>query len=262
MIAQGWLRFEQTRELVRLLRETREIPPEGRGLHLVSGMRRMLGAVVGGCVTDRDFQRGGRGAFQPVWLDGWDSSTIRALEPIARRGNVFHPVLRGMMERCTSRPGELLTEMRQGVVTNDDWYRSPYFVDHLRPARLDHHMFSTLRVDSSPTVQGLGFYRATSDRPFDESDRALLHLFHLECGSLLEPASGDWGALVPLARRERETLNCLLEGLSDKEIAARLEISRFTVQQYNKSLFRKFKVHSRAELIAKVNRARRASSSC
>lgn len=45
MISEGWLRFEQTRQLVRLVHETREVPAESRGLHLVAGMRRMLGAV-------------------------------------------------------------------------------------------------------------------------------------------------------------------------------------------------------------------------
>jgi DNA-binding CsgD family transcriptional regulator len=55
-----------------------------------------------------------------------------------------------------------------------------------------------------------------------------------------------------LAPRQRATLALLLQGCSDKEIAARLSISRFTVNQYNKAIFRNFAVQSRAALLAKL----------
>ena len=57
---------------------------------------------------------------------------------------------------------------------------------------------------------------------------------------------------VHLSRREGETLSLLLEGLSDKEIAARLTISRYTVNQYTKAIYARFGVHSRASLLARV----------
>lgn len=53
-----------------------------------------------------------------------------------------------------------------------------------------------------------------------------------------------------LSPRERETLLLLLRGGSEKEIAEELGLSYKTLHQYVVSVYRKFGVHSRAELLA------------
>jgi DNA-binding CsgD family transcriptional regulator len=53
-----------------------------------------------------------------------------------------------------------------------------------------------------------------------------------------------------LAPRVRQVLRCLLEGDGDKQIARRLGISPYTVNQYTKVIYRHFRVASRAELLA------------
>jgi DNA-binding CsgD family transcriptional regulator len=55
----------------------------------------------------------------------------------------------------------------------------------------------------------------------------------------------------PLSPRQRQTLELLLAGNAEKQIAARLDISRHTVHVYVKSLYRCFGVCSRAELLAR-----------
>jgi DNA-binding CsgD family transcriptional regulator len=54
-----------------------------------------------------------------------------------------------------------------------------------------------------------------------------------------------------LSPRERQTLELLLAGNAEKQIAAQLEISRHTVHVYVKSLYKRFGVNSRSELLAK-----------
>jgi DNA-binding CsgD family transcriptional regulator len=54
-----------------------------------------------------------------------------------------------------------------------------------------------------------------------------------------------------LSRRQRQTLELLLAGNAEKQIAARLNISRHTVHVYVKSLYKRFDVNSRPELLAK-----------
>jgi DNA-binding CsgD family transcriptional regulator len=46
-------------------------------------------------------------------------------------------------------------------------------------------------------------------------------------------------------------LRCVLDGDGDKQVAARLRISVYTVNQYVKLIFRHFGVRSRAELMAR-----------
>lgn len=53
-----------------------------------------------------------------------------------------------------------------------------------------------------------------------------------------------------LAPRERDVLSSLLEGDSEKQVAARLQLSAATVHEYVGALYRRFAVHSRGELMA------------
>jgi DNA-binding CsgD family transcriptional regulator len=56
------------------------------------------------------------------------------------------------------------------------------------------------------------------------------------------------GALVALTPREREVAALVVDGLADREIAQRLYLSRHTVSQYVKRIYRKLGVDSRVAL--------------
>lgn len=60
-----------------------------------------------------------------------------------------------------------------------------------------------------------------------------------------EPSPAD------LPPRVRDVLRCVLEGDSDKQLAARLGIGVYTVNQYTKHLYRHFRVRGRSELLAR-----------
>lgn len=57
---------------------------------------------------------------------------------------------------------------------------------------------------------------------------------------------------VDLSPREREVLKCLVDGLTNKEIATRMDISTHTVDSYARTLFSKLKVRSRASAVARA----------
>ena len=57
-------------------------------------------------------------------------------------------------------------------------------------------------------------------------------------------------AVPPLSPRVRQTLELLLAGDSEKQIAAKLKISQHTVHDYVKRVYRQFGVGTRAELLA------------
>jgi DNA-binding CsgD family transcriptional regulator len=63
---------------------------------------------------------------------------------------------------------------------------------------------------------------------------------------------GEAGPFVSLSPRLRQTLERLLVGDSEKEVAARLGLSRHTVHVYVKTLYRRFDVSSKGELFAAV----------
>lgn len=58
-------------------------------------------------------------------------------------------------------------------------------------------------------------------------------------------------AVTELSRRMEQTLEHLLTGDSEKQVARKLELSQHTVHGYVKALYRRFGVSSRAELLAR-----------
>jgi DNA-binding CsgD family transcriptional regulator len=67
------------------------------------------------------------------------------------------------------------------------------------------------------------------------------------------PATSPVPASSPLelSPRQEQTLQLLLNGDSEKQVARKLELSRHTIHVYVKELYRRFEVSSRAELLAK-----------
>jgi DNA-binding CsgD family transcriptional regulator len=61
---------------------------------------------------------------------------------------------------------------------------------------------------------------------------------------------GEGAAVPPLRPRYRETLEWLLTGATEKEIAVGLGLSVHTVHQYVKAIYKRFEVTSRAQLMA------------
>jgi DNA-binding CsgD family transcriptional regulator len=64
-------------------------------------------------------------------------------------------------------------------------------------------------------------------------------------------APAEPGPQCLLTSREMEVLGALIEGLSNKSIARKLEISQHTVKFHVESLFRKLEVNSRSQAVIK-----------
>jgi DNA-binding NarL/FixJ family response regulator len=64
-------------------------------------------------------------------------------------------------------------------------------------------------------------------------------------------APAESGPQCLLTPREMEVLGALIEGLSNKSIARKLEISQHTVKFHVESLFRKLEVNSRSQAVIK-----------
>ena len=96
------------------------------------------------------------------------------------------------------------------------------------------------------------FRRPPGPAGFTARESAILDLFHAESAWLYRPdvplVSPAGMALTP---RQRETLQLLLAGHGEKQIAANLRLSPNTVHHYVKAIHRHFKVSSRSELLAR-----------
>jgi DNA-binding CsgD family transcriptional regulator len=107
--------------------------------------------------------------------------------------------------------------------------------------------------------EGRGGFSRHIDVEFDGGDRGRLHAFSSrvprEARALVtvlelhrdRPARSA-GPLLALTPREREVAALVVDGLADREIAERLHLSRHTVSQYVKRIYRKLGVDSRVAL--------------
>jgi DNA-binding NarL/FixJ family response regulator len=131
------------------------------------------------------------------------------------------------------------------------------FVDYSGPAGLDHSLTSIYQR-SRNAINCLRLHRAPGERDFSDRERALAAFFHDELGRLIGGSltSALDSEYETLPRRLRQTLTLLLEGDSEKQVAMRMGVSHATVHQYVSVLYRRFDVHSRGELMARVLRRR------
>ena len=152
-------------------------------------------------------------------------------------------------------PGNLITRTRRQLVTDHAWYGTAS-AEYRRLGGIGHVLTSVLDVSDDGAITGIALNRAIGERDFSLRERRLLEFFHAELGRLIggplvsatEPAVGR------IAPRLRQTLTCLLEGDSEKQVAGRLGLSPATVHQYVTALYRRFGVQSRAQLLAHVLR--------
>jgi DNA-binding CsgD family transcriptional regulator len=146
--------------------------------------------------------------------------------------------------------GTHFTRSRQELVDDERWYRSPLANEIFRAHDCDHFIISTVPV-MPHTYASLGLVRAWGDRAFGAREKLLIELLH-------EELARDWrDAREPrLSPRQRQVLELLRAGASEKEVAGALEISTHTVHDHVKALHRAYGVRSRGELMAHAVRSR------
>ncbi len=100
----------------------------------------------------------------------------------------------------------------------------------------------------------VAFVRPLYADAFNELEIAFIEAMLANLNAASASATNDCKQTVKktgLPKRQREVLEFLLKGASLKEIAAHLRISRHTVNDYSKALYRHFGVAGRAELAAR-----------
>jgi DNA-binding NarL/FixJ family response regulator len=166
------------------------------------------------------------------------------------------PFFRAMADVPGRINGRLLTRTRPQLVSDAVWFRSESYQRYRRPARIAHELTSLSMRAVDDAVLALAIHRANDEHDYSPRERRLLYFLHHELGELLGGALVSETEPTPdaLPPRLRQTLACLAEGDSEKQIAARLGLSPATVHQYVTMLYRRFQVRSRAQLLAHVMR--------
>ena len=272
--------------MLRLAGEAGELPAgsEARRLHLLDGLRQLVGGqaalmfVISTDPLNRPLLEAGDGPMLSVGLSPEQQANfLRYLTSPSPKPH--NPVVPGVLQRMDP----LLTQHRRQVGDEDTWYRSPFFEQFQAPMGLDDTLYPRLPLGNGRNL-ALAVFRPLRDRRlFTDRDCQLVDLFHANTARLyqvpaappLARAAAPPGAAVvgtplvgavpaaadrqveALPPRLKPVLHYLLAGDGEKQVAMKLNLSRHTVHEYTKMLYRKLSVCSRAELMARyVGRVR------
>lgn len=249
------LRLKDVRAVYRLVGECRELGSDPRAwrLHMLEGLRRLVDAQVALYMQMDEIGSAGERLSEPLDA-GFLDSHERGLwgHYVRERAYLDDPFDRAFFKDFA---GPLRTRRLDTVVDGRGWYRSRHYNDYVGACRLDDRITSALRLPAgSPSpLQVMVLHRSAVDGRYSRRDQRLVHLFHHELGTLLGrqlamPGTGANGDPA-LPFRLQQVLACLLQGDSEKQIAARLGISPHTVNRHVQRLYQAFGVHSRAQLL-------------
>ncbi|MEE3719313.1 helix-turn-helix transcriptional regulator [Tumidithrix elongata RA019] len=138
------------------------------------------------------------------------------------------------------------------IQTQESWQKTDIYQKVFHPTGIENGMVSIL-VGGGIPVGGIYFLREKGFPPF--SDRDLLQAgslsLHLSVriAELQTPTSHS-DKLDRLTIREREIVELVAKGLTNREIGTHIGITREGVKQALKRMFRKLDVSARAEMIA------------
>jgi DNA-binding CsgD family transcriptional regulator len=132
----------------------------------------------------------------------------------------------------------------------EEYRRSAFYNEMCVIADADDTLVSRRQLPGG-TPHVVNVSRGFGDRPFTRREKVLFALFHTELaahfGAALATSADPVARLTP---RLRQVLDCLLDGDSEKQAAAKLGVRPVTVHDHVKRLYAHFGVTTRSELMA------------
>ncbi|MDQ0395722.1 helix-turn-helix transcriptional regulator [Labrys monachus] len=191
-------------------------------------------------------------------LQGWRVGAVQALHPVVPHPDEGHfkEILR-IWDRREIDPSFLLPLRDVGTFRTysfrrelpAEWFESAFYQRHYGSVGTHDAVFVAFPLNEG-CESHFGFY---SGRTFADEEILLLAYalrgikwFHRH----LMLASGLTVANAPLTAAERKVLQLLLTRASEKEIGRQVGVATSTAHQHVTSIFRKFGVRSRAELMS------------
>jgi DNA-binding CsgD family transcriptional regulator len=258
------INIEDVRAITRLIGECRELGDDSlvwrqhflASLGQLIGAELLLGGEVGGVLSgDLRIPGGTAWGFE----HGFKLEGYLALGEIFAEGPMKSELFAAQVNGVIANQGQGSIYAREQVLSDREWDRAYDYRRISFSLGTDDCLHSLQPTErAADSFDSISICRAPGRRKFGEREVALVKLVHQEIARMVGGALAEYHEPSPsqLPPRVRQVLRCLLEGDGDKQIAARLELSPYTVNQYTKHIFQHFKVNSRPELLARwVRRA-------
>jgi DNA-binding CsgD family transcriptional regulator len=240
------------RAMLRLVRQVQNLPPnrEKRKRFVVCTLCGVLGARVGLALDIKGLMPGCDASIDDVTIapDGVGRNG-QALPPL-QEDLLTEPLLGAILNRLN--PDGVTTVLRSDLIADDSWRASDRFKEFYSDSNVGDAIWSLRPGGASGEFHALAFYGGSKVTPFAPHERMIVHALHSELDAMYDctgtPACER--TMQSLTPRENEVLSLLLGGDSEKLIAYKIGISRNTIHDYVKTIYRQFNVASRPELMS------------
>ncbi len=237
----------EVQAMLRLVAETAELwyDPSVQRRYTLESLCQVLPAKVGICFTFGDVLMGGDGACGHLVQCGMDDSQARLVKTYLETGVPADPALPKLAEITAP----VVVARRSELVDDKIWYSSPYYLDLREPLGLDDTLYAKITVPNK--VIALSLLRSAGDEAFTERQSQLVDLCLSQMTWPFQPDDKQIDPrLASLQPRLRKVMQHLLDGDGEKQVAAKLGLSRHTVHEYVKMIYQQLGVSSRSELLS------------
>jgi DNA-binding CsgD family transcriptional regulator len=249
------LRAPDFRAIYQIVGECRELgdDPVLWRRHLIAGMSSLIGGEfcvsgeIGNGTRPSRYTLGtidtgaGNGFNRAYWLKALSEFQADAF---------FNPHMNAIFNRAAWG----VAQPRAAFLPDREWYSSFCFREVVRTLGADVSLLCLQPISGArDDHSALYLMRHIGARDFNGRECAGAAEVMAQVAPLIGGPLARFGEPSPAALppRAREVLRCLLEGDSDKQVGARLALTRHTVNQYVKAIYAHFGVGSRAELLAR-----------
>jgi DNA-binding CsgD family transcriptional regulator len=255
------LSLQDVSAVIRLVREVcdRWDDPQAWREHLLRGACALMDANVGMMLTEHHGKMYHFGRLSVTSVVGLEEPKRLLVQPAVSRmadrdyqdvTDNFLPGLSRLYDDFVKQGW--VTVNREQMSDDQTYYAAPHYQDFRKHLDCDDYVVSIRMVDLPRRPEGIQVDRPHGAARFGMREVALLKLIHDEIAPLVgvRLATEEHLCRDGLSKRLRETLELLLEGKSEKEVASGLDLSVKTVHEYVGMIYKHFRVSSRAELMA------------
>lgn len=219
---------------------------------LLDGMKRLCGLDAVVLQLARPTVELDRPILVPVAWDGFAAGEAERAY-LASLADDDRPELPGISKSIGPAIAEgSVSISRPMVVSDEQWYASEFYRRHVEPAGMDEFVASFRLAPQLGSIVMVGGNRLPGAEPIPMRLVQLMGIMGEELAPLLGTRLSLEGQVSKqgLTPRQRQTLDLLLDGLSEKQVARELGLSQATVHDYVVKLHKHFDVSSRGELLS------------
>ena len=248
------LRLADVESVFGLVEECRDLWADAQAWqrHLIQGACRLTGMAVGSYIEQRLI--GPRVEFLDMADFGWRDEAARArfMSMFSDHADLSAvcPGVKRLAAAAQAR-GNVIA-VRPQLIADRSWYASRIYNEYRRPAFVDGYILSYVLNDQTGAQIRLAVSQDVGDRAPTARATAILSLLNRRLAPLVGTVllTRRQAGLHGLSPRLRQTLDALLAGRSEKQVAADLAISQTTVHEHVGRIYRHFGVETRGELMA------------